>query len=175
MARERLSTGWSYTFCACTTQSIHAHGMRASPMLNTAITRLSTTLLATTLFRWAWDSSHYVPLMWACHLQLLKQIRLMFSPKQIRKTTSLSTSNISTSKSTTFWRNQMPSTSSDIINIVCHISFEWATKSSCICKRNALLKPIKNLDLFDMVLTPLPRLWETMHLSSAFPHSLACT
>jgi len=26
MARQRLSTGWSYTFCACTTQSIHAHG-----------------------------------------------------------------------------------------------------------------------------------------------------
>jgi len=144
-------------------------------MSNTTITRLSTSRLATACFRWAWDSSDYVPLMWPCHLQLLMQIPLMSSPKLIRQTSSLSTSNISTNRSTTFWRNQIPSTSSDMINIGCHTSFRWVTKSGCICKRNALLEPIENSDYSDMVLTPLPRKWETMHLSSAFPHSLACT
>ena len=64
MARKRSSIGWSYTFFTCTTQSIHAHGMRGSPMSNTDITRLSIAQLTTTLFRWAWDSSHYAPLMW---------------------------------------------------------------------------------------------------------------
>ena len=144
-------------------------------MFSTATTGLSTAQLATTLFRWAWDSSHYVPSMWPCHSQLLTQILLMSNLKQRRQTTSLSISNIFASRSMTFWRNQMPSTSSDMINIVCHTSFKWATKSGCICKRNALLEPIGNSDHFDMVLTPLPRLWEIMHLSSAFPHSLACT
>jgi len=144
-------------------------------MFNTTTTGISRARLDITIFRWAWDSSHYVPLMWPCHLQLLTQIRLMSSPKQISQTTSLSTSNIFASKSMKFWRNQMPSTSNNMINIGCHTSFKWATKSSCICKRNAFLEPIRNSDHSDMILTPLPRLWETMHLSSAFPHSLACT
>jgi len=68
MARQRSSIGWSYTFCACTTQRIHAHGTRASPMFNIATTGISTARFATTFFRWAWDSNHYVPLMWPCHL-----------------------------------------------------------------------------------------------------------
>ena len=72
MVRQRLSTWWLYTFCACTTQRIHAHGMRASPMFSTSTIGLSTARLATTLFKWAWDSSHYVPSMWTCHLQLLR-------------------------------------------------------------------------------------------------------
>ena len=142
-------------------KSIHAHGMRASPMFNTATTGLSIARLATVFFRWAWDSSHYVPLMWPCHLQLLKQIRLMCL-KLIRQTDSLSTSNISTSRSSTLWRNQMPSISSDMINIRCLTSYRWETKFGCIFKRNALLEPIRNSDHSDMVLTPLPRLWETM-------------
>ncbi len=58
--------------------------------------------------------------------------------------TSLSASNIFASSSMTFLRNQMPSTSSDMINTGCHTSFRWATKSGCICKRNALLEPIGN-------------------------------
>jgi len=113
--------------------------------------------------------------MWPCHLQLLRWIRLMSNPKQVRKTTSLNTSNISTSRSTTFWRNQMPSTSSDMINIGCHTIFEWATKSGCICRGNTLAEPIVISGHSDMVLTPLPRSWETMHKSSAFPHSLSYT
>ena len=99
----------------------------------------------------------------------------MSSQKPIRQKTLLSTSNISTIMSMTFWRNQMPSTSSDMINIGCHTSFRWETKSGCICRRNALPEPIENSDHSVMVLKPLPRLWETMHLSSTFPHSLACT
>lgn len=134
MARQRLSTRWSYTFCTRTTQSIHAHGMRASPMFNSNTTKLSTAWLATILFRWAWDSSHYVPLMWPCHLQLLMQIQLMSSPKQIRKTTSLRTSNIFSSRSMTFWRNQMPSTNNDMINIGCHTSFRWEIKFVAFAK-----------------------------------------
>jgi len=175
MARQRLSTWWSYTFCACTTQTINGHGMRASTIFNTATTRLSTARLATNFFRWSWDSNHYVPLMWPCHLQLLTQIQLISGPKQIRKTTSLCTSNIFDSRSMTFWRNQIPSTSRDMINIGCHTSFRWVTKFGCIFKRNTLPEQIWNLDHFNMDLTPLRRLWETMHLSSAFPHSLACT
>ena len=144
-------------------------------MFKKATIRLFTALLATTLFRWAWDSSYYVPLMWPCHLRLLTHICLTSSLKQVRQPASLSTSNIFASRSMTLWRNQIPSTSNDMIDIGCHTSFRWATKSGCICKRNALPEPIKNSDHFDMVLTPLPRLWETMNLSSAFPHSLACT
>jgi len=115
------------------------------------------------------------PIYWPCHLQLLTQIRLMSSPKQTRQPASLSTSNIFASRSMTFWRNQIPSTSSDMINIGCHTSFRWVTKYGCICKRNALLEPIRNGDHSDMVLTPLIRLWKIMHLSLALPHSLACT
>ena len=144
-------------------------------MFNTTTTELSTARLATTLFRWAWDSSHYVSLMWPCHLQLFMQILLMSSLRQIRHTTSMSTYNIFTSRSMTFWRNQMPRTSNNMINIERHTSLRWATKSGCIYKRNTLPEPIGNSDHSDMVLTPLPRLWETMHLILAFPHSLART
>jgi len=149
--------------------------MKSFPVSNTTIIGLSTARLATTLSRWAWDSNHYVSLIWPYHLQLLTQIQLMSNRKPIRQTASLSTSNISASRSMTFWRNQMPSTSSNMINIGYHTSFGWATKSVCICRRNTLLEPIVNSDHSDMFLTPLLRLWATMHLSSAFPHSLACT
>ena len=61
MPRKRSSTRWSYTLCACKTQSIHAHRMRASPMYNTSITHPSTIQPAIAPFRWPWDLSHYVP------------------------------------------------------------------------------------------------------------------
>ena len=125
MARQRLSIGWLYTFCACTTESIHAHGMRASPMSSIAIIGLSIARIATSLLRRSLDSNNYVSLMWPYHLQLLTQIQLMSSLKQIRQIASLSTSNIFASRSMIFWRNQIPSTSSDMINIGCHTSFRW--------------------------------------------------
>ena len=68
MARPRLSTKWLYKFYTGTTQSIHVHGMRFYPMCNISTITLSIAWLATTLFRWAWDSSHYVRLMWPYHL-----------------------------------------------------------------------------------------------------------
>jgi hypothetical protein len=43
-------------------QRIHTQVMRASPVYNTATTGLSIDQPATSPFRWAWDSSHYVPL-----------------------------------------------------------------------------------------------------------------
>ena len=139
MVRQRLSIGWWYTFCTCTTQSIHAHGTRASPMFSTATTRLFIARLETTLFRWAWDSSHYVPLMWPCHLQLLMQIRLMSSPKLTRLTASLSAFNTSASRSMTYWIEPMLSTSNVMINIECHKNSRWATKFGYICRRSTSL------------------------------------
>jgi len=74
---------------------------------------------------------------------------------------------------TPMWK--FPSTRSDMINIGCHTSFRWVTKSSCICRKNTLQEPIGNSNHSDMVLTPLPTLWETMIWSITFLHSLACT
>ena len=62
MARQRSPTKCLYTFCACTIQIIHAHGTRASHMYNIVIIGLPTVQSAIAPFRWAWDSSHYVPL-----------------------------------------------------------------------------------------------------------------
>jgi len=45
----------------------------------------------------------------------------------------------------TFWRNQMPSTSSDMINTGCHTSFRWATKSGCIYKKERLAGAYRKL------------------------------
>ena len=56
-----------------------------------------------------------------------------------------------------------------------HTSFIWAKNSCCIYIKNALQEPIRSSDHFDMVLTPLPRLWETMLWSTKFPHSFVCT
>ena len=138
-------------------------------------TGLSTTRLTITLFRWAWGSSHYVPLMWPYHLQQLRQIQLMSSSKPIRKITSLITFNTYTNRSLTYWTKPMLSTSSDMINIECHTGSRWAINFSYICKRSTLLGPTTRFSHFDMGPTPSPRLWEIIILSSAFPHSLACT
>ena len=56
-----------------------------------------------------------------------------------------------------------------------HTSFRWATKFGCICRKNALQERIRSSDHSDMVLTTLPRLWETMLWSTTFLHSFACT
>jgi hypothetical protein len=68
----------------------------------------------------------------------------------------------------------MPSTSSSMINTRCHISFRWETKSGCTCRRNALRGPIGSFIHSAMDLTPSPRLWVIILLSSTFPLSLAC-
>ena len=121
------SIGWSYKLCICTTQSIHAHGIKTSPMSCATTIELSIAQLITTPFRWGWDSSHYVPLMWPYHLQLLKKILFMSSLKLTRLTTSLTAFNTSTSRSTIYWTERMLSTRSVMINIGCHTSSRWAT------------------------------------------------
>lgn len=63
IAKQRSSIGWLCTSHACKKWIIHAHGMKGSPISSTTKIELSTTQLATTPFRWDWDSSQYVPLM----------------------------------------------------------------------------------------------------------------
>ena len=127
MSKHRLSIGLSYTFCIWTTQSIHAHGMKAYP------------------FRLGWDSSHYVPLMWPYHLQLLRKMRLMSSPKLTELTTSLNAFNTSTRRSMTYWTDPMLSTNNAMISIRCHTSSRWATKLGYTCRRSALTGPHRKI------------------------------
>jgi hypothetical protein len=72
-------------------------------------------------------------------------------------------------------RSLMLSTSSAMINIRCHISFRWATKFGCTCRKNALQGPIGSYAHSIMGDTPSPRLWVTIILNSTFPLSLAYT
>jgi hypothetical protein len=88
---------------------------------------------------------------------------------------SLSGSNTSTNRFRIFYRSPMPSTSSTMINTGCHTSFRWETKFGCTCRKNALQGLIRSFIHSIMDLTPSPRLWVTIILSSTFPPSLACT
>jgi len=171
MDKQRLSTRWSYTFCEYTTRSIHTHGMKASPMSNRALHSSN----RHTLFRWDWDSNHYVPLMWPYHLHLLQKIRLMSSLKPTRIKNSLNAFNTSASKSMTYWIESMLSTSNVVISTGCHTSSRWATKFGYISRRSASLGPTASFARSDMGLTPSLRLCGTMLSSSAFYHSLGCT
>jgi hypothetical protein len=132
--------------------------MRVSPMYNTTTTRLSIAQPATTPFKWAWDSSHYVPLTSLCHLWLLRKIQLMSILRMTRQTTSLSTFNTSTNRFMTSWIEPMLSTSSDMINIRCHRTSRWATKCGCICKRSTSLDPTTSFVCSNMGRTLSPRL-----------------
>jgi hypothetical protein len=62
-----------------------------------------------------------------------------------------------------------------MINIGCPTSFRWAINFGCICRKNTLQYPIEIFFHSTMDLTPSPRLWVTIILSSTFPPSLACT
>jgi hypothetical protein len=57
----------------------------------------------------------------------------------------------------------------------CHISFRWATKFGCTCRKNTLQDPTGSFAHFIMGRTPSPRLWGIINLSSTFLLSLACT
>ena len=63
----------------------------------------------------------------------------------------------------------MTSTNNAMINIGRRISFKWATKFGCTCKKNASQGPIGILVHSIMDLKPSPRLSVTMLLSSTFP------
>jgi hypothetical protein len=100
---------------------------------------------------------------------LLLQLRLTKPPGSLRG------SNTSTNRFRISYRSPMTSTSSTMINIGCHISFRWATKFGCTCRKNALQDPIGSFTHSVMDRTPSPRLWGIMLLSSTFLLSLACT
>ena len=69
----------------------------------------------------------------------------------------------------------MTSTSNAMINIGCRISFRWATKFGCTCRKSALHDPIRIFSHSVMVHTLSLRLWVIILLSSTFLLSLACT
>jgi hypothetical protein len=70
---------------------------------------------------------------------------------------------------------QVSGTSSVMINIGYHTSLRWDTRSGYIFRKNTLQGPIIISIHFAMGLTPSPRLWVTVILSSTLPPSLACT
>jgi hypothetical protein len=67
------------------------------------------------------------------------------------------------------------STNNAMINIGCRISFRWATKFGCTCRKNDLQDPIESFahSIIDRTLSLRP--WGIMLLSSTFLLSLACT
>ena len=88
---------------------------------------------------------------------------------------SLSIYNTSSNRFRISYIIPMTSTSNAMIHIRCHISFMWATKFGCTCRKNALQDPIRSFTHSVMGRTPLPRLWGITLLPSTFLLSLACT
>jgi hypothetical protein len=100
---------------------------------------------------------------------LLLQLKLKKPPS------SLSGSNTSTNRFRISYRSPMTSTNNAMINIGCHISFRWATKFGCTCRKNALQDPIEIFTHSVMDHTLSPRLRGIIILSSTFLLSLAYT
>jgi hypothetical protein len=144
-------------------------------MFNIATTEPYISQLATSPFRWGWDSNHWAPWMLHYPWRPTRSTHILLHQKMTKPPGSLSGSNTSTNRFRIFYRSLMPSIRSAMINIGCHISFRWATKFGCTCKKNSLQVPIKSFTHSIMGHTPSPRLWVTMLLSSTFPLSLACT
>jgi hypothetical protein len=111
---------------------------------------------------------HY-PLRSPQSTHLLLQLKLTKPPS------SLSGSNTSANRFRISYRSLMTSISNTMINTGCHISFKWARKFGCTCKKNALQDPIENFSHSVIGRTPSPRLWVIMLLSSTFFLSLAYT
>jgi hypothetical protein len=144
-------------------------------MFNTVTTEPYIAQPTTTPFRWGWDFNHWVPWMLHYPLRPHRKNHPMLKLKLTKPPGSLNESNTSTNRFRIFCRSPMPSTSSAMINIGCHTSFRWEIKFGCTCRKNALQDPIRSFVHSAMDLTPSPRLWVTMILSSTFPPSLACT
>ena len=144
-------------------------------MLNTVVKNPYIAQPTTSPFRWGWDFNHWVPWMLHYPLHLHGKIHPMLKLKPKNPPDSLNESSTSTNWFGIFYRSPMPSTSSTMINIECHTSSRWEIKFGCTCKKNALQGPIERFVHSVMDLTPSPRLWVTMLLSSTFPPSLACT
>jgi hypothetical protein len=121
---------------------------------------------------WGWVFDHWVPWMLHYPLRPPKQTRPMLKLKLKKIPGSLRGSNTSTNRFRLFYRSPMTSTSSVVINTGYHTSLRWEIKFGCTCRRNALRGPIRIFFHYDMDLTPLPRLWVIILLSSTFPPSL---
>jgi hypothetical protein len=96
---------------------------------------------------------------------LLLQLRLKKPPGSLRGySTSANRFRIS-------YISPMTSTTSAMINIGFHISFRWATKFGCTCRKNALQDPIGSFAHSVMGRTPSPRMWGIILLTqhSSFP------
>jgi hypothetical protein len=144
-------------------------------MFNIATTEPYICQPATTRFRWGWDSNHWVPWMLHYPLQTPRPTHPLFQLKLTKPNDSLRGSNTSANRFRIFYRIPMPSTSSTMINTRCHISFRWEIMFGFTCRKNALQGPIRIFSHSVMDLTPSPRLWVIMILSSTFPLSLAYT
>jgi hypothetical protein len=108
-------------------------------------------------------------------LQSPRLIHLLLQPKLKKPPGSLSGSITSTNRFRISYRSLMTSTNNAMINIRCHISFGWATKFGCTCRKNALQDPIGSFSHSIMGRTLSPRLWGIILLSSTFLISLART
>jgi hypothetical protein len=139
-----------------------AHGMRVFPISKIAKTEPYIAQLATTPFRWGWDSNHWVPYMLQYPLRSSQQTYILLQLNLTKPPDSLSGSNTSNNRFRVSYRSPMTSTSSAMINSICHI-------------KNALSYPIISFFHFFMGHTPSPRLWVIIILSSTFLLSLSCT
>jgi hypothetical protein len=122
-----------------------------------------------------WDSNHSVP--WMLHYLLWppQPIHHLLKLKLTKPPGSLRGCITSANRFRIFYRSPMLSTSNAMINIGYHIIFRWETKCGYTCRKNALLGPIEIFALSVTDLTPSPRLWMRIILSSTFLLSLACT
>ena len=123
-------------------------------------------------FRWGQDSNPWVPLMLHYLLQPNRYNLPMFIPSSTKPLDSLSEFSTSANKSMRFCRKPMLSTSNAMINTRYHTNFRWQTRSSYICRRRVLLRPIRIFFHFVMGLALSPRLWVAIFLISTLQPSL---
>jgi hypothetical protein len=126
-------------------------------------------------FRWGLDFNHWVP--WILHYPLRPRMHNhpMHKPKSKKPLGSFNQSNTSANMFRIFCRSPIPSTRNTMINTGFHTCFRWEIKFGFTYKKNTLQDPIRSFVHSDMNLTPSPRLWVTMFLSSTFTPSLSCT
>jgi hypothetical protein len=131
-------------------------------MSNIATTEPCIAQLATTPFRWGWDSNHWAPWMLHYPWRTPRPNRPLVHQKLKKPLSSLRGSSTSANRFRIFYRSPMPSINTAMINTRCHISFRWAKKLNCTCRKNTLQGPIESFTHFSMGHTPSPRLWVTI-------------
>jgi hypothetical protein len=97
-------------------------------MFNTATTKPYIAKPTISPFKWGWNLNHSVPWMFHYHLRPPWQTRPMLKLKLTKPPSSLSGSSTSTIRFRIFYKSQIPSTSSTMINTRCHTSFGWEKK-----------------------------------------------